>query len=141
MNITGMNMSRKTGEAQREDRRRVVAANLLAGLTYREMAAALDISLGTVTNDVGIILGRWKREQVETADECAQIELRRLDRIVNAIWTDVQSGKLSSIDRMLKIMERRARLLGLDAKQELDVTSGGEPIRVVVGGIDLDNGV
>ena len=39
------------------------------------------------------------------------------------------------------LLSRLGKDRGYGDKQELDVTSGGEPIRVVVGGIDLDNGV
>ena len=58
-----------TKKAEIENRRtEVVAANLLAGLNYRDMASGLDVSLGTIANDVKIILGRWQKEQVETTE-------------------------------------------------------------------------
>ena len=44
-------------------------------------------------------------------------------------------------DRLLMFLLKAHRRDVYGDKQELDVTSGGEPIRVVVGGIDLDNGV
>jgi hypothetical protein len=43
------------------------------------------------------------------------LELKRLDTALNAIFEDVQNGKLEAVDRLLKIMERRAKYLGLDA--------------------------
>lgn len=107
-------MSRKNKEAEREIRRKKVAANLLAGLNYRAMAEALGVSLSTVAEDVKIILGRWRREQVGLVDQVMQLELVRLDRALNAIWEQVLAGDHRAITSMLKIMERRAKLLGLD---------------------------
>lgn len=101
-------------EAQREQRRKTVAANLLAGLNYRQMADALDVSIGTIAGDVKIIFGRWQKEQVTAVNEVIRLEVTRLDQALNAIWSDVAAGKPSAINVLLKIMERRARLLGLD---------------------------
>ena len=140
MNTTRMNVSWKANQVAREERRKKVAANILGGLTYREIAEALNVSLGTVANDVKIILGRWQREQVADAEKYVQIELRRLDRAINAIWNDVQDGKLTAIDRMIKLMERRAKLMGLDAPQRHQLTGqDGDTLGVQVQVVLPDN--
>ncbi len=47
-----------------------------------------------------------------------------------ALWRRVQSGDDHAIDRALRIMERRARLLGLDAATKTEHTGKeGGPIR------------
>lgn len=104
----------------------MVSANLLAGLTYRQMAEALNVSLGTITSDVATIIGRWKKEQIKDAGEYVELEIIRLDRALNAIWTKVQDGDQGAIATMLKIQERRAKYRGLDApvKQELSGPEG-----------------
>jgi len=107
---------------QRENRRLLVAANLLAGATYREIAAAAHVSIGTVSNDVTIILGRWEREQVQDTGKYVKLELRRLDVALNAIWDKVRDGHLGAIDRMIAIMNKRAKLMGLDKPLELTLT-------------------
>jgi len=111
-------MSRKNQQAEVELRRKKVAANLVGGLNYREMAETFGVSISTISKDVGIILGRWQREQVGSTGEWVQVELRRLDKALNAIWNKVLEGDPLAIDRMLKIMERRARLLGLDTPEQ-----------------------
>ena len=111
----------KTEELALEKRRAIVASNLLAGLNYRDMAVALNVSLGTIAHDVGIILARWREEQVRTIGDITEIELRRLDTMLNAVWADAKSGKLGHIDRVIRIDERRARILGTDAPTEANV--------------------
>lgn len=58
----------------------------------------------------------------EPADELRSLELERLDRLLLGVWSQAAKGNQGAVDRALKIMERRARLLGLDAptKQALD---------------------
>lgn len=124
MNKTRLNMPRKPTEedlarkkdkeARREERRNTIAVNLVAGLNYRQMAEALGVSIGTISEDVKLILGRWQREQVTEIDKIKQLEIQRLDKAVNAIWDNVKKGKTHSILAMLRIMERRSKLLGLD---------------------------
>jgi hypothetical protein len=113
-------MSRKKKEAEIEMRRKVVAANLLAGLNYREMGDALGVSVGTIKTDVDIIIGRWQREQIATVAQYVALGERRLDRALNAIWPMVQDGKFPAIDRLLKIEERRAKMRGTDAPEKVE---------------------
>lgn len=41
-------------------------------------------------------------------------ELASLDRVQQTLWPLVRRGDLAAVDRLLKVMERRARYLGLD---------------------------
>jgi AcrR family transcriptional regulator len=120
--------------AEREARRKKVAANLLAGLTFREMAEALGCSVGTVHNDVRLLMTRWHTEQVSSVRELKLLETRRLDRALNAIWGRVQAGDLGTIDRLVKLIQERARLFGLYAPQKVAPTNpaGDGPAEVTV---------
>ncbi len=51
----------------------------------------------------------------EPARELRDLELARLDDLLRGIWPDAREGNVQKIDRVLKIMARRAELLGLDA--------------------------
>jgi hypothetical protein len=59
----------------------------------------------------------------EPADELRQMEIERLDMICLAIVAEVKKGHLGAIDRWLKVSERRAKLLGLDAPQKVAATT------------------
>ena len=126
-------MRAKDDEARIEQRRKLVAANLLGGMNYRELAEVCGVSIGTISSDVKIILGRWRKEQVADTSDYAQMELRRLDKALNAIWNKVIDGQLDALDRFLRIQERRAKLLGLDAPNETQLSGeDGGPLAVSI---------
>jgi len=70
-----------------------------------------------------------KRTQQEPADEVRTLEIERLDRMLLAIWPQVVNGNQGAIDRALRIMERRAKLQGLDAPAKTEHTGkDGAPL-------------
>lgn len=94
-------------------RRTTVAANLLAGLNYREIANNLDVSLGTIAEDFKAILEEWREQYQDVIADWVSVQLRRYDALLNALWHDARNGDLDKMDRVLKIMERQEKLLGL----------------------------
>lgn len=70
------------------------------------------------------------------ADEVRELELERLDRFLLALWAKIEQGDPVAIDKGLRIMDRRAKYLGLDApvKQQVEVTT-------FEGGSELDREV
>jgi len=58
----------------------------------------------------------------EPAEELRTLELARLDDLLAGLWADARKGHVLKIDRVLKIMARRAALLGLDAPRRVAVT-------------------
>lgn len=119
---------RQRGEIEREERRKKVAANLLAGLNYREIAAVLGVSVGTVSNDVDLLVRRWRTEQISEIGQWQSLNLKRLDRAINAIWGQVADGNLQAIDRLQKLIEQQGRLLGFDQSTHIEA----ERIAVVI---------
>lgn len=111
---------RQRDEIEREARRKKVAANLLAGLNYREIAEALGVSIGTVSADVQLLVRRWRAEQVGDISQWQALNVKRLDRAINAIWGEVADGNLQAIDRLQKLIEQQGRLLGFDQTVHLE---------------------
>jgi len=111
------------GQAETIASRRKLALELRqAGLTYRELATALTnrgypCKFTTAYKDVMRCLDEIAEKTHEEADHLRTLELTRLDTMLKGIWNRVIKGDTPSIDRALKISERRARLLGIDAPQ------------------------
>ena len=79
----------------------------------------------------------------EVADELRNLELARLDRMHAAVWPKAIAGNCRAVDRVLAIMARRAKLLGLDAPRRRNV-SGTVTLQTLAEraaeGTDLDAG-
>lgn len=65
------------------------------------------------------------RVVAEDVEAIRQIETERLDMLQSAYWTQAMSGDVPSGLQVLRIMERRSKLLGLDqpVRQQVEVTT------------------
>ena len=105
-----------------------------AGVTYEVIAGQLGYANASGARKA--VLSALKATLREPAAELRELELARLDAMLLPLWRRVQAGDEKAIDRALRIMERRARLLGLDRK-----TAEGEApdtVKVVVEYVDAE---
>jgi hypothetical protein len=103
-----------------------------AGASYDQIAAQLGYAQKSGAHHaVKRALSSVLKRRDETAEEMRELELERLDTIQLGIWAQARQGNFQAIDRILRVMERRAAMLGLDAprRQELTGADGG-PIEV-----------
>ena len=77
----------------------------------------------------------------EPAEEVLRIDLERLDRMWGIHYLNAQAGDAIALSSCMRIMERRARLLGLDAPSKNEVTGkDGSPIAPPVFNVSFENG-
>jgi hypothetical protein len=89
------------------------------GMSYDAIAAALGYAdRSGAFNAVQTLVRRW---QQEPAEEVRKMELERLDAMLFALWPRVLDGDGRLADTALRILERRARYLGLDVPTRVDV--------------------
>ena len=116
------------------DREDKAIALRMAGATYRQIGQELGYSAQAAWGSVDRALRRIAKHTNEDAKKLRRIELRRLERLHLLMWQEAtkketkEKQRLAAIDRCLKIAERRARLMGLDKPQMVDVTSGGKSL-------------
>lgn len=65
-------------------------------------------------SDVMNELTRLRKETAERAEVVRDLELARLDRLFNTHFDRAVRGDKTAVDRCLRIMDRRAKYLGLD---------------------------
>jgi len=90
-----------------------------AGLTYEHIAKELEMSKTGVWKAVQRGLAKYT---IEPAQDLIKLETSRLDAMQAAMWRHARRGNLKAVDRTLRVMERRSRLLGLDAAVEVKHT-------------------
>ena len=93
------------------------------GWSYQRIGDELGITQPGALDCVRRALKKLQEECAEVAEEVRQLELDRLDAMLAGLWDGAETGDTAAIDRVLKIQERRARLLGLDAIVKVDVTT------------------
>ena len=85
------------------------------GKSYRRIAEALGLASATsARNAVMRGLVDVSRQRQDLVDEYVAVQLERLRIAVEAIMPRVEEGDLGSIDALIKIETRTARLLALD---------------------------
>lgn len=88
-----------------------------AGATYEAISQMLGYSSkSTAFSAVNKLMQSTKREG---SKEAFEMELRRLDDLLMALWPQARQGDFGAIDRTLRIMESRRKLLGLDAPERV----------------------
>lgn len=94
------------------------------GMGYVEIGKQLSISKSKAHR---LVEGAMQELVVTIGADVKELkaeQLSRLDGLLATIWPQARKGALGAVDRVLKIEERRAKLLGLDAP--VKVAHGGD---------------
>ena len=109
--------------------KRARAANALelriAGATYRQIAAQLGVSEKAAYYDVQDELARLDPIITGRAERLRELENARLDRLHVALAAGIKAGHPSAVLATVRVMERRAKLCGLDAPTTIAGPDGG----------------
>lgn len=133
-------------------RRRKVVELYLTGHTQYAIAEALGVSQTTICFDLKAIHQQWKEAAITDIAAIKERELLRIDRIEREHWrgwvkslkdrqrrttksggkegdevtsmTEGQAGNPRFLEGIMHCIERRARLLGLDAPEKIDFPNG-----------------
>ena len=100
----------------------------MAGHSLAEIAVKLGLKGGAGAVHKAIVRG-MELSIVEPAQELRALELARLDALWRNLWA--RKGNLGTVDRLLKIADQRAKLLGLHAPFALQAPEGAS-VRFVV---------
>jgi len=131
---------------QTAKRRRYALRCRQQGATYKEVAEACIEKWGAdrlpngyderyAWKDIHRELEKARKEVEEEAETTLKLELRRLDEMQSRLYpVALGDGDTPpdprAVDRVLRIMKRRAQLLGLDEPQELE--HSGEAFNVTI---------
>lgn len=110
-----------------------------SGLNFRQIAKAADVSTSTAHAGVQRVLKKIGKELVENHGDAWRLELERLDSLMVQLWPLTRPHEIETddghkikippsfdaIDRVLKIMDRRAKLMGLDQQGIAEAALGG----------------
>ena len=110
-------------------RRRRVLELRKEGCTQRDIAEQLRDEFGEVAlpngwdsryvaKDIKRELQKVRSDLEETAADVRSMELRRLDELLSGLWPDATDGDTDAVGAVLRVMKRRAKMLGIDEPEE-----------------------
>lgn len=111
-----------TSRAVAAVKRAKVVEAVADGATYEQAAKRA----GYATRS-GAYKAFWKALEGREAEAVAQhriLELQRLDALQVGLWDQALAGDVKAVNAVLRIIEQRSRLLGLDKPQLTPVESG-----------------
>lgn len=87
----------------------------LAGATYAQIAK--ELGYASHTSAMRAVEDGMSTRVSESAEMVRDQELARLDELLLGLWPTARKGDPAAVDRVLRVMERRAHYLGLDASR------------------------
>ncbi|MER7731943.1 hypothetical protein ABTX80_13775 [Streptomyces erythrochromogenes] len=93
-------------------------ALLLSGKSQRQVAQEMGVSLALVQRRVA----KYKAETVQSrAEELREVQHARIQAGIAANWKGYLQGDKDATQSVIRLMEREARLMGLDSAQAFTV--------------------
>ncbi len=92
-----------------------------AGATFQQIATQLGYADAAGAHKA--VMSALRATLREPADELRTLEAERLDALQLALWKRALAGEERAVARVVNLMARRARLLGLDAPQRSELSA------------------
>lgn len=117
-----------------------------SGATFEQIAKALGYSdKGDAWRDVNQALENSRKNLALTVEEYRQKQLIEINMLrvqahaMRQAENATEKVRFGAMDRLIKLMEREARLVGFDAPVRSEVTgAGGKPIQIDVGSLSRE---
>ena len=124
-----------------------------AGVAINEIARRFNMSSSSVNASIRRQLEKMNREALLAYPEVLRLELERLDALQQSIWPMTQHRRVTTedgsemsvepdmkaIQQVLSIMDRRAKLLGMEQNNvniQLDISNQQLPVRATLSGAE-----
>jgi len=125
-------MVEKAPTPERIDKERAIVELRTEGYVWREIAEIVSMSTAGVYKAYNRAMTRVIAPSIE---EHREMELDRLDILQRTYWQPAVNGNLRAADYVLRVIDKRAKLLGLDAPMKVQAEV------VTYDGTDLDSEV
>lgn len=112
----------------REQRRELIGTLLLSKVSYRKMVDHIrerlgyEVSTGTIASDVAVLRNRWLARMTESYGGHVAEQMAYYDGLLRALTPRALQGEHNAVTDLLAVLDRRARLVGME-----------QPDRILVG--------
>lgn len=120
----GNSSKRDARKAAMADKRKQALALRVSGASYEQVANA--VGFAHKSGAQHCIDAAIKDIYREPAKNLIQLECARLDAMLLGLWQKARQGDTQAVTTVIRIMDRRAAFLGLDAPEK-HIVSPGQP--------------
>ena len=106
-----------TQASQKLIRQRTALGLYMAGYNYAEIGRELGLEQSTIRRYIRDLI---QESSIEIADEIRDVELARMARLDRTFWPMALKGDHKAARIVLETMQRRAKMLGLDAPKKIE---------------------
>jgi hypothetical protein len=104
------------------ERRREVGRLRASGLRdQREIARRLEVGQATISRDFAALDQEYRAAALADIITEKGRDLDRVETLIAAIWGEALGGAVGVIDRVIDLMQLRAKILGLEAPTKIDL--------------------
>lgn len=122
-------MPSRAQRAKTAERRAQAIQLRLSGVDWQTIADRLGYSdRAAACKDVSRALETNQKAAEKAGEDYRVLELARLDRLQAALWAQALHGDHKAVDTLLRLMQRRAKMLGLD-----EAPDGADTARSMLG--------
>ena len=113
-----------------KERRRRALELRMRGQTLSDIAS--EVGYASASGAYKAVRAALQAEALATVGEVRRLHTARLEQALEAIWDAVCRGELQAIDRMLRVLDREAKLLGLDQPTQPDEPPEALPVKAYI---------
>lgn len=95
----------------------------VAGMSMPAIAEKEGISVTLVAKDIARVLAQVQRDTREEAEEYRRVMIEVLQNLQLALYPSSMRGDLAATDRLLRVLDRLARLHGLEVPTEQTIVA------------------
>lgn len=86
----------------------------IGGSNYREIGEAIGVTDEAARQMAIRVLQRLEMVANESGEELRRLDTERIDRMIQGLWQKACLGNVQAVDRVIRLMERKARLWGYE---------------------------
>lgn len=103
---------------QSEARNQEIYQMRLKGMPLYEISQVVKLTPARVSQIVSSVLDQVRESNLELGKRIFDLELARLDKLSLALESGVMQGDTNAVNSYLRIMERRAKMVGYDVGRD-----------------------
>jgi DNA-binding CsgD family transcriptional regulator len=96
----------------------------LRGYSYDAIGEKLGIEGQSARLAVKRAMAKIEAISDEDATELRRVEVERIDAMLKGLWDAAESGDTAAVATVIKLQERKAKMLGLDKEKKEDESGG-----------------